>query len=774
MTKNPLFAAVLLSLALSVGCAKGGNGIVPTPPSISIAITSPANTSPTAIYPTQTLTLSATVTGTTSTTVTWSLSCSSGGANSCGTLTPVTPAPTPATATYAAPPCVPQSPTCLSGSEPTITATLTADSSIAGTLGINLVDITTEVTPATPSVGTTGGNNGLTQQFAAVAVPTDAPQTFTWTCTVISGAEAGHACTTFSPAPGVASPGLAVYTADDNCTGNCVQISAASSVDPIGCVPNPSYCTSAAVSLVPSRVSGTYAFQFSGYKSGSPVWVAGTFTANTSGTITSGAEEILTASGPSAKNPISITGGSYTPTSSDPNNSNNAGTLTLTLPADAYPNQYQVVLDSAGDIEMIESDGQGTGSGIAEISSSSLFNGAATQTYAFGFTGVDGSGNRVGYVGVMPLNGLLQQGVGSIVNGQVDVNDAGTANSYSNVTGTYQADTTIGGLWHVSMTLASNTTLDFDFFVASGTTKTTKTTPLTFYAISTSTPAVSGTMVLQDSSLVPYGNKTFNGTSISALTGVTGANTNVSLTLGETDGSGDFAGFFDQNNAGTILSEVQFPSSTQSPSPYTYCAAAQSCTTPSSNGRYVFQMLGNPGATPVAAPLPFVLYASGANRGFLLDQSSPSVMTGTMNAQGKALIVPPLGAVFSASYLPGTYAAATTISGNSAVTPIAANLLLDVETQAGVTTYNLSGTEYPPGPSKPLAGIYSLGAAGDGTIAPVSPATTPNYAIYALGTSGCNGTPKNPTPVCAVTSFFMMDETTTPLDTTPSIIFAQQ
>ena len=66
--------------------------------------------------------------------------------------------------------------------------------------------------------------------------------------------------------------------------------------------------------------------------------------------------------------------------------------------------------------------------------------------------------------------------------------------------------------------------MDFDFFIASGT--ASKTNPLTFYAISTDPvathPAVSGTMVLQDSTQT-YNNAAFKGTSVSALTGVNGS-----------------------------------------------------------------------------------------------------------------------------------------------------------------------------------------------------------------------------------------------------------
>src|SRR4030088_1673812 len=177
MIKKCLFAVVLLSLALAGGCAKGGNGVVPPPPSIEVSITSPPQTNSGAIYPTQTLTLTAAVSNANTSAVTWSLS---GG----GTLTPVTPPTTPATATYVAP--------AAAGSA-TITATLAADTTVKGTLTLTTVDITTDVSPSTLSVG-----KGLTQQFTAVAVPDAAPQTFTWSCTAN-----GVPCANFTPAPGV-------------------------------------------------------------------------------------------------------------------------------------------------------------------------------------------------------------------------------------------------------------------------------------------------------------------------------------------------------------------------------------------------------------------------------------------------------------------------------------------------------------------------------------------------------------------------------------------
>jgi hypothetical protein len=739
MKKYLLFAVSLLSLGLAVGCATGGNGIVGPQPSVTVSITAPANTnppSPEAIYPTQTVTLKADTTAPTFAPVTWTL-------NGPGAILSTTPPTTnaSATATYQAPACVSQS-VCIGSTQPTITATFTSNSLVTGQLGIIVVDITTEVTPVSLSVGASPGPH-LTQQFTAVAVPDDAPQTFTWSCTA-----GGGSCLTFKQDPNIS--GLATYTADDACGNNCVQVSAVSTLDPNGCVPIPKNCTVAKASLVTSRVSGTYAFRFSGFDgSNNATAVVGTFTAS-NGSITSGTEETLASPG----TPHSFTG-SYAPINSSNVNSNNAGVLTF---SGAYPNAFQVALDSAGDLKMIEIDGHGTGSGVAVKTNPNLFVGTTAQTFAFGLTGVDSSQKRVGLAGVLPMSGS-----GTIVSpAQVDENDNGTANSYSSVTGTYAADGSVSGLWHITNLALGSNQVDIDFFVASS--ANNKTTPLTFYAISadpidSTHPAVSGTMVLQDSTQT-YNNAAMKGTSVSALTGTNGNNSNVSLTLGTTDGNGNFAGTFDQNNAGTIVTVPPPEASGKTCAPPQVCSFSNTYTAGSvTNGRYTLQMLGNPNASPVAAPLPFILYASGVNRGFLLDQSSASVMTGTMNPQGSG------GGSFAPSELPGTFGGATTSSATPAVTPLAVNLLLTYP--RGDDTYDISGVEYP-GPATITGAKNAFDFGGTGLITLTAPSAE-TYAIYAVDSSGCT---KNSGPVCSILDFFLMDETTT--DKNPSVIFAQQ
>jgi hypothetical protein len=543
------------------------------------------------------------------------------------------------------------------------------------------------------------------QQFTAVAVPDNVPQTFTWSCT-----PAG-ACGNLVQDPNIS--GLVTYTAP--AANGPVVVTASSTLGG-----TPPGVGQAKATVITNRVpAGAYAFQFSGYEGGKPVAVAGTLTISATESVTAGFEDVLING---VLKQLNVNSGSFVQASTN----NNLGTITLNL-GDGSKNIYTAVLTSSGTIRMIESaaDGTGrTGSGTMQKSSTSVFNSAA-QTFAFGFGGIDPSGNRAGYVGLLPMTPNGGGTGGTITGGLVDSNDNGSTTGLCGtppcaVSGAYTLSGT-PGVWQMALNVGANT-LDFDFYVSSGTAQTkTVPGPLTLYALSTDTidathPALSGSMVYQ----VPmaYNNAAFAGSSVSNLTG---ANGNVALVLGATDGTsggtggtGGFSGQFDQNNNGNILSVGTFPATSQSPSPYTYVA------TSSNIGRYTFQMLGNPGATPVVAPIPFVLYASGADRGFLLDQSSTAVMTGSMDPQAAAAIN------YTNTEMPGTYAVATISNSDSGVAPIAQNLLL---TSPGSGVFNVAGTQNPGNAA--VTGTYNISGVGVGTITLTSPAAG-TFVIYGI------------------------------------------
>lgn len=701
MIKNLLFSAALLSLALAVGCAKGGNG---AGNGITIIVDdkdSHGNTI-SAAYVTQSIQFTATVTGTANTAVAWTITgtACTGAGNPCGTIDVNS-------GLYQAPATVP------SPNKITITATSRADSTARGNFGLNLVDVTVSVTP-TPTVNV---GHGLVQQFIATASPDLSPQTFTWSCTQTGGAACGNFVANTS--------GVAIYTAAENPCNNCVLVSAVSTVDPAGCAKG---CTTAKVSVQSSRVGGTspYAFRFSGFDSSHhPVAIAGTLTFDTNGNITTGLEDVVINGAFQQYTTIS---GSYAPSSLGDHNTNNAGKLTLN-PSGGPAHTFDAVLDSSGNVRMIEADASGTGSGAMEKSAGAQLTGA--QKLAFGFTGVDSNGKRVGYAGLLPLDGNNNIAAG----GMGDTNDNGStttacASAPCTVTGTYtHAANAPAGT--ISLLIGSQP-LTFDFFIGSG--LASAKAPLTIYAISTNStfdsshPMLSGRMVFQDPGTT-YDKTALNNFSASHLTGVdsSGSNTLVSLTSGSGDGNGNLSQTFDANNAGTI---VAASTTITSVCPYTTATG----------GRYVLTMLGT-GATCTGS-IPVVLYATGANRGFLLDQSSAAVMTGSMDPQTSNVVDP--------SQLPGTYAAATANSSTIGVTPVAANFIL---TTLDSQTHNVAGTLYPGAPT--IAGTYTFTFNETGTITLTAP-TAAMYVIYATDAS----------------HFEMIDVDATV--TNPSVIFAQQ
>ncbi len=719
MIKNFLFALALLSLALASGCAKGGNGIGPTQITLDVAITTPQGINPSAVYATQSVTVTATPSSGPDLPVTWTLSPATGA----GTLTPVSPATTPPTAIYVAPA------TATTGVS--ITATATSSSSITGSLGVDVVDVSVVVTPVNVSVG-----ESLVQQFTAVAVPDAAPQTFTWNCTGVCGSLVQDQSTS----------GLATYTAPPATSGSAV-VSATSTVSQ-----STAGVGQANVKVAASRLpQGTYAFRFSGYNSvGNSVAVAGSLNTNSAGAITSGVEDVVING---LYQQYTTVTGSYTPTSTD----NNLGTLTLR--AGGGPTySYTAVLTSSGTIRVIESnDGSGiTGSGVMQKAAANTIFNAGAQTFAFGFEGLDPNGNRVGYVGLLPM--MPGGSGGTISAGLMDSNDDGAPTTYTNVTGTYTSNG--NGAWQMTLT-AAGTTFDFDFFVADGQTKTS-TSPLTLYAVSSDATyqTLSGNMVYQFPMNSGYNNAAFSGTSVSNLRGVQVASSaevpdssNVALVVGKTDGNGGFTGTSDQNDNGTIVSILP-----ASPFSYTFTASS------SATGRYVFNMLGNPTGNPVVPSVPFVLYASGANRGFLLDQKSAAVMTGEMDPQPSLK-----NFEYTPTELPGTYAVATIGNSDPAFPPEVQNLLL---TSTGGATYVVAGTEYTKSGSESIAGSYNIAnnntGGGTGTITLTNPALplVTNYVIYSIDASAISGTGND-----VITDFMMMGLTS---GTPSAIMFAQQ
>ncbi len=711
MMKTWALAAALLSLVVSISCSSARSPVGPVVSvtarnGIAVLFTGQANVQ-----------ITATVSNTDNKAVAWTLTDQNGAAcndpATCGTLSSTSANPVSYTA--------PGSPASV-----TVVATSQADTRATGSLPLTIQNIQVFVAPTSSQSVPVNVGTGLQQQFEAVAVPDDAPQTFTWPA---------PACGTITPDPN--NSALAVFKAP-NSTCTQFQILPAS-VDANQCSdPTNHPCQPAFVNVIGSRLpAGTYAFRYTGFDIGGAIAVTGQFVSLGNGAIQGGTQEDEL-SGSHAVCTIQSTGSSYS------FSSNQQGTITLNAlcAGSATKSTYDMVIDAAGDIQMIEDTSGDTtnrhGSGVIQpVPTPSGLNTAALKgSFAFGFTGVDLNGFRFGTVGVVTLDGS-----GNITGGTLDTNDNSTPAgplAISSCNSCYSMTNGVG-----SMTITANgQPYPLVLYGVSGQSK--RTNPLLIYAISSAVgPALSGTMTFQDPN-PSYDLTTFKGTNVAVLSGAStsGSDSNVALSTVSMDGrSGSLSGSFDQNNGGTLL-----PSTIDTNNPGQFFSNGYSYTNTGCTacGRYTINLLGNPTANP-PLPMQFVMYASAANRGYLLDQSSASVMTGTIAPQTS-----PPGGSFAASEMPSTYAAATQASGVSAVEPVVDNLLLTWVSP----TQGLTGTQTVRSGSQGLTGSYTDTSNGIGTFTLTAPAKQ-TYVFYQLD----------------LTHFWMLE-----MDTTkdPSAIYAQQ
>jgi hypothetical protein len=168
-----------------------------------------------------------------------------------------------------------------------------------------------------------------------------------------------------------------------------------------------SFATSTAVNVIPPAtppgLDGNYAFAFTALDSRGPQFYAGTFHANPpdasgNGTIDSGEVDANTSTGVS-NNTLT---GTYTIFP------DGRGTLVLT-PAGQPSTTYRFILAASGTTGLvIEFDGLGTAAGSFELQDPSAFNNAALAgNFVFRLTGIDGSSNPMGLVGVITTDGQV-------------------------------------------------------------------------------------------------------------------------------------------------------------------------------------------------------------------------------------------------------------------------------------------------------------------------------------------------------------------------------
>jgi hypothetical protein len=208
-----------------------------------------------------------------------------------------------------------------------------------------------------------------------------------------------------------------------------------------------------------ASLNGTFAFVLSGQDGGGFFTRVGSFSANGSGAISGGIQDLNSGIVPGATT-LAITGGSYSI------NSSGKGTLSLIDAAETI--QVSVVLTSTSAGLLTETDGFATASGNFTAQDTSTFSGYPNNVsgpYVFDYSGVDPNGAGESLVGQMVANGG-----GGLSSGVIDINDDFTPSGELQISGgTFVIDSTNGATFGrgTATLTAGGTTFNYAVYIVS-------------------------------------------------------------------------------------------------------------------------------------------------------------------------------------------------------------------------------------------------------------------------------------------------------------------
>jgi large repetitive protein len=448
-----------------------------------------------------------------------------------------------------------------------------------------------------------------------------------------------------------------------------------------------------------SLLHGAYAFFFSGFDTQGVVLATGQFTADGSGNISGGTEDMNRVSGVSINATLS---GTYSL------GMDGRGTLTLTA-TNSMGQQltviYQLVLDSAGNARFFENDASNTtppplptrGEGIIKPQVGGSFGASnLSGNYAFAFSGQDLTKAPATLAGVVHADGTS-----AFTPGTVDYNDAGLYSPAVPTSGNFSSSSTAGRVVAnlvFQIPSSAQLTLNFICYFVS---------PSDLFAIEIDTtdathPNIGGEMVLQNPSVV-FNNTALTGGSVISGSGLDTPSASAFVGLLASNSSGGATVNFNQNDAGSISQGALIPG--------TYLVTT--------NGRVEFTGFGALGPRMAAG------YLTGVNQGFLVG-SDKTATVGLLENQ--------TGGPFSVASVMGSYAL-------SAPAPLD-NM---VDSIIGQTTANGTGTMQGvvdevtfagQNPAQSFVGNYTVASSGQGTMTTNSPVGIPtNLAIYVVSPS---------------------------------------
>jgi hypothetical protein len=447
-----------------------------------------------------------------------------------------------------------------------------------------------------------------------------------------------------------------------------------------------------------SLIKGNYSFLFSGFDANGTVVIAGNFSANGSGEILSGQEDINRVTGVSVA--ASLTGSYSVGTDGRGTMQLVATTGNLTV----FTSNYLLALDSSGNIHVIEDETVPTngigithGSGIMKVSVGSFVTSNFSGNYAFEFSGQDFLTEPTVLAGVVNPDGLQ-----TFRSGTVDFNDGGVYSPQLTLTGGFAVgNSSSKGLatFTYQPPTSAQITLTFTFYFVSA-------DDIFFAEIDTASstntlPRLSGEMFLQDTG-TQFNQSALQGTGVVtgtglAGTGLAGSNSTVfagllTSTLG--DGTANLT--FDQNAGGTV----------------TPLNSASGTYQVFQNGRVGFANLGN----RLAAA-----YLIGPDQGFIIGSDSAATY---------GLLEQQTGAPFSLSSVQGSYV----LSAPKEADNLAVNMIGELSSAGAGNIVGTLDELIPPGPPPstdiPFSASYTVTPDGRGNMTPILIAGFPTNLVF--------------------------------------------
>ena len=444
-------------------------------------------------------------------------------------------------------------------------------------------------------------------------------------------------------------------------------------------------------------LDGDYVFLFSGYNQYGPVVLGGTLVANGAG----GLSGVIDSNN---NNPTTNTTGNNGPGPTEENTmtgtytigSDGLGSMSMTINSIVFV--YDFALDGQGNAQLIEGDENipfthGTGTLRKLPTTTPNFTPASFNgSYAFQFAGIDSSGKRASYVGILQANGAEV-----FENGNVDTNDGGSVGTnISGISGSYVVAQNGRGLATIS--IPNGPTLNFTFYMITP-------SDVLFMGFDdmqvTSNPMTTGEAILQTQS--SFDASSMNGSSVVTATGQNSSgNASVLLGLLTANGANSVSVAINGNDGGAITS-----------------TSASGSYSVSSNGRVSTSGLGSQLA---------VLYLVSPNQGFVIGQDS-TASSGVVEAQSGG---PFNAASFTSYFTFGPPLTGSPDSGDGTASDYVGSFISNgISSLSGKITQDI-GNGTPPNSNLSASGSYTVNANGSGSISFVSPVQLPSAFVFYL------------------------------------------